>query len=289
MKIFNTSGDLFNSILSYLSQISSGLFTAIKDAILGIFISIYMLTSKEHLHAQARRITAALFKEKNRNHILRYRRIANRTFGNFFVGIIIDAILITIVTFVALTIFRVPYAILVSVIVGCTNIIPVFGPFIGAIPSAFIIFVKEPSKALVFIILILIIQQIEGNIIAPKILGNSTGVSPLGVIVAIILMGAYLGVIGMIIGVPIFAMILTVCNEIIETRLKANGLPTDTAEYYPAYSLVDPNERHEKLINRIFDTTKNICLKIIKIFKKKSKKVNPDTEKETQNNDERSE
>jgi predicted PurR-regulated permease PerM len=248
-----------------------------------------MLTSKEHLHAQARRITAALFKEKNRNHILRYTRIANRTFGNFFVGIIIDAILITIVTFVALTIFRVPYAILVSVIVGCTNIIPVFGPFIGAIPSAFIIFVKEPSKALVFIILILIIQQIEGNIIAPKILGNSTGVSPLGVIVAIILMGAYLGVIGMIIGVPIFAMILTVCNEIIETRLKANGLPTDTAEYYPAYSLVDPNERHEKLINRIFDTIKNICLKIIKIFKKKSKKVNPDTEKETQNNDERSE
>ena len=102
-------------------------------------------------------------------------------------------------------------------------------------------------------------------------------------------MGAYLGLIGMIIGVPIFAMILTVCNEIIETKLKANGLPTDTAEYYPAYSLVDPNERHEKLIHRIFDSIKNTYVKIINFFKKKSKNVTQNTEKDNQNNDERSE
>ena len=118
MKFFNTSDDIFNTVLNYLTQFGTGIFTGVKDTILGIFISIYMLTSKERLHAQIRRITAALFKEKARNHLLRYTRIANRTFGGFFIGTLFDAILIAIITFIALSIFKVPYALLVSVIVG---------------------------------------------------------------------------------------------------------------------------------------------------------------------------
>ena len=286
MKFFNTSDDIFNTVLDYLTHFGSGIFSGVTDAILGIFISIYMLTSKERLHAQIRRITAAIFKEKVRNHLLKYTRVANRTFGRFFIGTIVDAILVAIITFIALSIFKIPYAILVSVIVGCTNVIPIFGPFIGAIPSAFIIFVKDPVKALIFIVLIIIIQQIEGNIIAPKILGNSTGISPLGVVVAIIIMGAYFGIIGMIIGVPMFAMIVTVCNEIVESKLKSKGLPTDTSDYYPAYSLIDPNEHHQKVGERLFKSAKKYCIKFINLFKRK--KIKQDTEKEEQNNDERS-
>ncbi len=269
---FQTSDTIFKTALDYLTRFGSQVITGIKDAILGIFISIYMLISKERLHAQTRRLTAALFKEKTRNHLLRYTRIANRTFGGFFIGMIFDAIIVAVVTFILLTIFNVPYASLVSVIVGCTNIIPIFGPFIGAIPSAFIIFVKDPFKALVFVILIIVIQQIDGNVIAPKLLGTSTGISSLGVIVAIIIMGAYFGVLGMIIGVPVFAMIITVCNEFIETKLKTKGLPTQTADYYPAYSLVDPNESHEKVGERLFHSIENSFKNFIKLFKNKKKK-----------------
>ncbi len=282
---FKTSDTIFNTVLDYLTHFGSGIFTGVKNTILGIFISIYMLISKERLHAQMRRLTAAIFKEKTRNHLLRYTRIANRTFGGFFIGMILDAIIIATLTFIVLSIFKIPYALLVSVIVGCTNIIPIFGPFIGAIPSAFIIFVKDPFKALLFAILILIIQQIDGNIIAPKVLGNSTGISSLGVIVAIIIMGAYFGVLGMIIGVPVFAVIITVCNEIIDTKLKAKGLPTSTADYYPAYSLVDPNAHHEKAGERLFRSISASLKKAIGLFKKKDKKE--DTEKEQENNDDK--
>ena len=266
---FKTSDTIFNTVLDYLTQFGSSLFTGVKDVFLGFFISIYMLTSKERLHAQVRRLTAALFKEKTRNHLLRYTRIANKTFGGFFIGMIFDAMLVAVLTFIMTTIFRVPYAILVSVIVGITNIIPVFGPFIGAIPSAFIIFVNNPIKALVFLIIILVIQQIDGNIIAPKVLGSSTGISSLAVIIAIIIMGAYFGIAGMIIGVPAFAMIITVCNEIIESKLKSKGLPTNTTDYYPAYSLVDPNENHEKFGEKLFHSIEKFIKKFFGLFKRK--------------------
>lgn len=282
---FSVSDTILHTVLDYLKQFGLGLFVGLKNALLGVFISIYLLISKERLHAQTRRLTAAIFKEKTRNLLLRYTRIANKTFGGFFIGMIFDASLLAVMTFIALSIFQIPYALLVAVIVGVTNIIPIFGPFIGAIPSAFIIFVDDPVKALIFVILIIILQQIDGNIIAPKILGNSIGISSLGVIVAIVIMGDCFGIVGMIIGVPVFAMIITVCNEIIETRLKGKGLPKDTADYYPAYSLVDPNVHHERPAEKLFRSIGSFFKKIAGIFKKKNKDQTVTKEEENKDDD----
>ena len=288
---FLSSGNIFEFISDYAKDFVLGLYVGLKNTILGIFISIYILISKERLHAQMRRIVEALFKDKTRTMLLRYVRIANRTFGNFFIGKIFNSTVIGIVTYIALLIFNIPYPLLIATIIGITDIIPVFGPFLGAIPSAIIIFIANPYKALVFIIIILVIQQLDGNIFAPRILGNSTGISSLGVIVAILVMGDCFGVIGMVLGVPIFAVITILANEFIETKLKAKGRPTKTDDYYPAYSLVDPHEHHEKVGERI---ARSISHGISKIFKRSSKKdvkaeeknnAEPNADEENENSD----
>jgi predicted PurR-regulated permease PerM len=252
LSFITSSGDILTAIGEYAKEYGMGLFVGVKNAVLGFFVSIYILISKESLHAQARRISAAIFKPQIRNRVLRYTRTANRTFGNFFIGKIIDSFIVGILVFIALLIFRIPYPLLISTFVALTDIIPVFGPFIGAIPSAFIIFIADPRKALIFVILILVIQQIDGNIIAPKILGESTGISSLGVIVAIVIMGDYFGLIGMIVGVPIFATVTIIVNELIETKLKSKDLPHAIEDYYPAYSLVNPRaEQQPKIAERL--------------------------------------
>lgn len=274
---FLSSGTVFDFVMDYAKDFVLGLYVGLKNAILGIFISVYILAAKERLHAQIRRITEALFKDKTRTLLLRYVRIANRTFGNFFIGKIVNSSIIGIITYIALLIFGVPYPLLIATIVGITDIIPVFGPFIGAIPSAIIIFIANPYKALVFVLIILVIQQLDGNILAPRILGNSTGISSLGVIVAIVVMGDCFGVIGMIVGVPIFAVITILANEFIESKLKSKGRPIKTDDYYPAYSLVDPHEQHEKVGERIF---RSLFGGISKVFKKISKKDTSHEEKD---------
>ena len=274
------SGDVMATVAEYVKEFGLGLFVGVKNTLLGFFISIYILISKEHLHAQIRRLTAAIFKDNTRVRLLRYVRTANRTFGSFFIGKIVDSLIIGFITLIALLIFRIPHAVLVSTIVGVTNVIPVFGPFIGAIPSAFIIFISSPQKALVFLILILLIQQLDGNVIGPKILGNSTGISSLGVIVAIVIMGEYFGVIGMIVGVPIFATIIIIVNELIEAKLKKKGLPQSIEDYYPAYSLVDPHEHHEKMGERIFHSLFGGITKLFKKNKNKDSKKEKDNEKQ---------
>ena len=190
-------------------------------------------------------------------------------FGGYFTGVLIDAIFVGVITFIALIIFGVPYASLVAVIVAITNVIPIFGPFLGAIPSAFIIFISEPSKAIVFIILILVIQQIDGNIIAPRILGNSTGMSSLAVIVAITIMGSIFGFMGMLIGVPVFAVIIALIKELVEERLAMKELPVETSHYYPKNSFIDINDERVSL----FEKSKKAFSSLIKkVFKKNADK-----------------
>lgn len=246
--LLSDSGTLFETIAGYIVSYGMGLVVGIKNVFLGIFISIYILSSKERLKAQAKKFTTAVFSKRANARFQKYVSISHKTFGGFFIGMIIDAFIVGFLTLIALLLFRVPSALLVATIVACTNVIPIFGPFIGAIPSFFIIFIEDPFKALLFLILILIIQQIDGNVIAPKILGNSTGISSLGVIISIIILGEYLGIIGMILGVPIASMIVGMVKAFLETKLKAKNLPTDTAEYYASDSLVDPNARHESLL-----------------------------------------
>ena len=158
-------------------------------------------------------------------------RKADDVFGGFFIGKIIDSLIIGCICFVGLAILRMPYVALVSVIVGVTNIIPFFGPYIGAIPSVILIFLVDPMKGLYFIIFIIVLQQVDGNVIGPKILGNTTGLSPFWVIFAILLFGGSFGVIGMLFGVPIFAVLYYIIKRVVEHVLKKRRLPEGTDEY----------------------------------------------------------
>ena len=151
--------------------------------------------------------------------------------GKFVVGKIMDSASIGVGSFIVFTIFKIPYTLLISVIIGVTNIIPFFGPFIGAIPSGIIILFVSPTKALIFIILVFIIQQLDGNVIGPKILGDSIGISAFWILFAILVAGKFLGIVGMIIGVPLFAIVYSVIKEDVEFRLKNKNLPTETEDY----------------------------------------------------------
>lgn len=218
-------------------------FTAVKNLLLGLFIAFYILASKEKRSAQIRKARAALLTEKQDRKFTEVVTLVDKTFGSYVKGMLLDSLAVGIVTFILLSIFRVSdYNLLIAAICGVTNIIPVFGPFIGAIPSALIVLISNPSKLIVFILLILVIQQIDGNIIVPRIQGNNTGISSLAVLIAITVMGSLFGVMGMIIGVPIFAVIIELCKRALEERLKKRGRPTDTVAYYPSDAVGNAEE-----------------------------------------------
>ena len=262
-------------------NIITGIGIGLKNTFLALFISIYMLISKERLAAQFRKFSAAILGINGRKRLYRYIRIIHRNFGGYFSGVLVDALIIMVLSFICFLIFNIPYAPLIAVIIGTTNIIPIFGPFLGAIPSFIIIFIQDPAKALVFAILILVIQQLDGNIIAPKVLGNSTNISSLGVIISITIMGDYFGIVGMIIGVPIFAAGIAIGKEFIDHRLRIADMPTDTAEYYTDDSLVDPYEHHETFSHKLFRKTSESFCKLFRIKKKEKSEAleNKETDK----------
>ncbi len=211
------------------------LFNAFKNLFIGLFIAFYFLASKEKRVAQFRKFRKAMFDKKTDDRVEEIITLTDRTFGGFIYGKILDSLVIGILTFVLLIIFEVsPYNLLIATFVGITNIIPVFGPFIGAIPSFFIVLISNPGKAFLFLVIILIVQQLDGNIIGPKILGDNCGVSSLCVIIAIAICSTLWGVVGMLIGVPIFAVVIELIKRMLEERLRAKGEPTDTLDYYPA-------------------------------------------------------
>lgn len=232
----------FNEFINYIIKIATNLLpvlgsfvtkiaSSIWNIVLGVIISIYLLIDKEKFCAMSKKVTYAIFLKNAAEKIIEITHRSNDTFGKFLMGKILDSFIIGILTFVILTIFRMPYAILISVIVGITNIIPFFGPFIGAIPSVIIILFVSPIKALWFLLIILVIQQIDGNIIGPKILGDSIGISAFWILFSILFAGKFLGLIGMIIGVPLFAVVYSIIKEIVEANLKKKGLKIKTKDY----------------------------------------------------------
>ena len=282
-KFFSESGDLFQGIGALALEYLGSLVVGIKNVVFALFISLYILIAKERLKAQSNKIVTAVLRPESKKKFYRYVDLCNRTFGGFFIGKIVDSLIIGLITLVVLFFFKMPFYLLVSAIVCVTNIIPVFGPFIGAIPSFFIILIVDPSKALLFLVLILLIQQLDGNVIGPKILGNSTGMGSLGVMVSIIIMGDLFGVVGMILGVPIFAVALAIVNELSEERLRKKNLPVNTAEYYSEDSLVDPYAPNKTFTHWFFTATGSVFGKLFKFIFRKNKKQ--DTEKE-ENSDE---
>ena len=234
--------DNFNSLVNYIIRFATNLIPAlggflasvassIWNVILGIIVSVYLLIDKEKLCALSKKITYGLFPESYADEIIKLVDRSNYTFGRFLVGKIIDSLIIGVLTFIILTIFKMPYTILVSVIVGITNIIPFFGPFIGAIPSFIIILFVSPVQAVWFLLIILFIQQLDGNVIGPKILGDSIGISAFWILFSILVAGKLLGIVGMIIGVPLFAIFYSIVKEFIESKLRKKGLKTETKEY----------------------------------------------------------
>ena len=222
---------IVSNLLPVVGNFIVGATSSILNIIIGIIISIYILIDKEKFCALSRKITCALFNEEHSQVAIDLAHRTNDTFGKFLSGKIIDSAIIGILTFIILTIFKMPYTILISVIIGITNIIPFFGPFFGAIPSFVIIMFVSPVKALWFLLIILIIQQLDGNVIGPKILGDSIGISAFWILFALLVAGKILGLVGMIIGVPLFAIIYSIIKDITESKLRKKGLPTETSDY----------------------------------------------------------
>lgn len=219
------------NLLPILGGAITSLASSVWNIILGLIVSVYLLIDKEKFSALSKKIVYSLIPTKLANKLIELGKRCNSTFGKFIIGKILDSTIIGILTFFVLLIFKMPYTLLVSVIIGVTNIIPFFGPFIGAIPSVIIILFVSPIKAIWFILIILIIQQIDGNFIGPKILGNSIGISAFWILFSILVTGKLLGLVGMIIGVPLFAVIYTIIKEIIEDRLRKKGFKTETKDY----------------------------------------------------------
>lgn len=251
-KVLETFGALLRD--GSLVGVVSAIVGVAADVLFAFFVSLYLLTTKELRYAQIMRLRRAMFSDRVNSYITRVCTVADRSFGGFLEGKVVDSLIIGLLTYAAVLIFRIPYPELIATIVGVTNILPFFGPIIGAIPTSVIVLLTQPSKVIMLLILILIIQQIDGNIIGPKILGNNTGVSSLCVLIAISVMGSIAGFLGMLLGVPLFATVLVLLEEHMTERLRARGLSSSTENYYPADSVIDPNdsqERSDKLVRRM--------------------------------------
>lgn len=225
---------LLPQLKEVLQQFTTGVFGAlvfIKNFLIGAIISVYLMADKEGFLTQGKMFIYAVFDAERANDIIRGCRFVNKTFGGFVNGKIVDSAIIGVLCYILTSIIGTPYAILVSVIVGVTNVIPFFGPYLGAIPSAFIILLVNPMQCLYFLITILLLQQFDGNILGPKILGGSTGLSSFMVIVAILLFGGLFGIPGMIIGVPVWAVIVAGLKYLRNSWLKKKELPTEDKLY----------------------------------------------------------
>lgn len=216
---------LVPSMQSLLSGAALGVMsfvTFLKNIIIGLIVSVYLLSSRKKFGQQGKLILYSLVKPRWANLIMEEIRYADRMFGGFINGKILDSAIIGVLCYIACLIFKFPSALLVSVIIGVTNVIPFFGPFIGAIPATLLILIQNPIKALWFVLFVLVLQQVDGNIIGPKILGNTTGLSSFWVLFAILLFGGLWGFVGMIIGVPLFAVIYDVLKKFVFHGLRRN-------------------------------------------------------------------
>ena len=210
-----------------------GFIIAIKDFLIGLIVAVYFLFDKEHFQSQLSKFTHAVLPKKASSAFFRVCSRTNSSISGFITGKIIDSIIIGILCFICMNIMKLNFAVLISVIVGITNIIPFFGPFIGAIPSGLLLLVSYPRQVIPFAILILIIQQLDGNVIGPKILGQSTGISAFWVLFSILFGGGLFGFAGMILGVPVFAVVYSLFSEYINYLLEKKDMSTVTEDYIP--------------------------------------------------------
>ncbi len=225
---------LMPNMQSIVASLGIGIWSVVswfKNIIIGLIVMLYLLNIKEAMLGESRKLVFALLPENWAARVVQEFTYINKVFGGFIIGKLIDSLIIGVLCFFCLQIMKMPYAMLVSVIVGVTNVIPFFGPFIGAIPSFVLILLSSPIQSLYFLVFILILQQFDGNILGPRVLGNSTGLSSFWVLFSILLFGGLFGFIGMIIGVPLWAVILNFIRRCSRHLLKKKGLPTEGIDY----------------------------------------------------------
>ncbi|MDR0446975.1 MAG: AI-2E family transporter [Oscillospiraceae bacterium] len=229
---------LKSTLLEQVNVIVAGLTTGVIGVVrevanffIGLVIAVYALYHKERFAAQIKKLLYALFPQRWASGTVGFIRFADFTCGSFITSKLIDSLIVGVVCWIALTIARIPYAVLISVIVGFTNIIPFFGPFIGGVPPAVLLLLENPAKCLIFVIIIVVLQQLDGNVLYPRIQGTSLGLSGFWVLFAILLFGGLFGFWGFILGVPVFAVIYNGIKRFAGARLSARGLPAETDAY----------------------------------------------------------
>lgn len=219
-------GQLISSSLTGLITTTINITSSLINLVLSIIFAIYMLASKENLIIQLKKLTKAFLPKKVSNKLLYLGKISNVTFSKFIAGQCTEAVILGLLCFIGMSILKIPYPLVVSVLVGITALIPIFGAFIGTVPSVILILLIDPTKALWFIIFILCLQQLEGNIIYPKVVGNSVGISPILVLLAMLVGGQTLGLLGMLIGIPVFSIGYQLIKNNVNKRLVKTNYST---------------------------------------------------------------
>lgn len=232
-------------VVSNVSALVISLFVLFKDLLIALIVSVYLLARKDIFAAQSKKIVYSIFSPRVGDLIVAETRNAYRILSGFINGKLLDSLIIGIIALVCCNLFRFPYPALVATIIGVTNIIPFFGPFIGAIPCALLILLVSPIQCIYFVIFILVLQQFDGNILGPKILGDSTGLASFWVLFSILLFGGLFGFAGMVLGVPVFAMFYSVVNRLVRLGLRRHGLPQDTDFYLGQTKSLAQNKEKE--------------------------------------------
>ena len=226
-------------ILATLTTSVMAVVKSITNFIIGLVASIYILWSKETFQAQSKKIIVALFPPKGADHIFYLGRNIYRVFNGFVIGKIVDSAIIGILCYIGILILKMPYPALIATVIGVTNVIPFFGPIIGLVPCAFLILLVNPLQAFYFVIFILVLQQVDGNVIGPKILGNTVGISGFWVLASITIAASLFGFTGMILGVPVFAIIYLLISDSVNNKLRKKNLTTDTTAYCSISEVAD--------------------------------------------------
>lgn len=233
---------LLPGIETVLTGLTSSIFSVVRtllNVLIGLFAAIYMLYSRDRFLAQSKKIVVALSKEQTADRIFGVGRKVHQVFSGFIIGKILDSLIIGVLCYFGLLILGMPYPELIATVVGVTNVIPFFGPFIGAAPSTFLILLVDPLKALYFVIFILVLQQIDGNIIGPRILGDTIGISGFWVLVSITVAGGLFGFAGMVLGVPVFAVAYMLISDYITYKLRGKNKPIETEVYQTIQTVED--------------------------------------------------
>ena len=230
--------DLISTLSTAFTEVY-GVLKVVFNMLVGIVIAVYILIAKERFQAQSKKLVVSMFKPQRANRILEIARLTNRCFGGFIVGKLIDSLIIGVISYIGMVILGLPYALVSSVFVGLTNIIPFFGPLIGIVIGGVLILLQSPMDCLYFVIFELALQQVDGNIIGPRILGEKLGISDFWILVSITLFGGLFGFPGMILGVPVFTVIYALISQSISNSLERKNLPVKTDCYYSIFTVED--------------------------------------------------